>query len=66
MNTKTISLRARNQNVVDKSLLQPVPAELEETAFDLPRLLKMTGVWEALPKRQRRHHRARQTPSARS
>jgi len=57
MTIKTISLRIRKPNAVDKSLLQSLPAELGEITFDLPRLLKTTGVWEALPKRQRRHLR---------
>ncbi|MFS8144326.1 hypothetical protein [Rhizobium sp. BR 249] len=58
MTIKTISMRTRKPDVMDKSLLQVLPAELEEIALDLPRLLKMTGAWEALPKKQRRHLRA--------
>ncbi|HLP66049.1 hypothetical protein [Ciceribacter sp. RN22] len=57
MTIKTISLRTRKPDVVDKRLLQSLPPGLEEITFDLPRLLKTAGVWEALPKRQRRHLR---------
>ncbi|NKN12271.1 hypothetical protein [Rhizobium laguerreae] len=57
MTIKTISLRTRKPDLVEKSLLQPLPSELEETTFDLARLLKNAGVWRALPKGQRRHLR---------
>lgn len=75
MTIKTSSMRTRKPAVMDKGLLQVLPAEVDEFALDLVRLLKRAGVWEPLPKRQTpspevagttpRHCRARQTPSAR-
>lgn len=55
MTIKTSSMRTRKPDVMDKSLLQVLPAELDEFDLDLIRLLKWTGVWEALPKRRHRH-----------
>jgi hypothetical protein len=51
----TIALRARKRGPIDKSLLQPLPAELEEITFDLDLLLKATGISGALSDRHRRH-----------
>lgn len=75
MTIKTSSMRTRKPAVMDKGLLQVLPAEVDEFALDLVRLLKRAGVWEPLPKRQTpspevasttpRHCRARQTPPAR-
>lgn len=75
MTIKTSSMRTRKPAVMDKGLLQVLPAEVDEFALDLVRLLKRAGVWEPLPKRQTpspevagttpRHCRAQQTPPAR-
>lgn len=75
MTIKTSSMRTRKSGVMDESLLQVLPAEVDEFALDLVRLLKEAGVWEALPKRQApspeaagttpRHRRARQAQPAR-
>ncbi|MQB09399.1 hypothetical protein DXT96_05920 [Agrobacterium sp. ICMP 6402] len=55
MTIKTSSMRTRKPDVLDKSLLQVLPVETDEFDLDLVRLLKWAGVWEALPKRPRRH-----------
>lgn len=75
MTIKTSSMRTGKPGVMDKGLLQVLPAEVDEFALDLVRLLKRAGVWEALPKRQMpspeaagttpRHCRARQAQPAR-
>jgi len=75
MTIKTSSMRTGKPGVTDKSLLQVLPAEVDEFALDLVRLLKRAGVWEALPKRPApspeaagttpRHRLARQAQPAR-
>lgn len=55
MTIKTSSMRTRKPGVMDRGLLQVLPVETDEFDLDLVRLLKWAGVWEALPKRPRRH-----------
>lgn len=55
MTIKTSSMRTQKPDVMDETLLQVLPAELDEFDLDLVRILKWAGVWKALPKRPRRH-----------
>ncbi len=50
----TIALRTRKRGAIEESLLQPLPAELEEITFELELLLKAAGIWGTLPNRHRR------------
>lgn len=54
MTIKTSSMRTQKPDVMDETLLQVLPAELDEFDLDLVRILKWAGVWKALPKRPRR------------
>jgi hypothetical protein len=48
-----LSLKTSRSGLIESSLLQVLPAGLEQVRLDVPGVLRAAGLWKSLPKGQR-------------